>query len=129
MKNKEIAFRISQIMQQAGFTQKTLADYLGISQPAVSQYLRGRIPPADILYQLAQLGQTTMEWVLTGQKGTPLLQGKVRERPATYGGQIILMKLWDQLPTNLQRDILILMRHLIETINRSSKTAVSARKG
>ncbi len=120
MKNKEIAFRISQVMKQAGFTQKSLADYLGISQPAVSQYLRGRIPPADVLYQLAQLGNTTMEWILTGKKGDLSPSGRVAEKKVEYGSQTVLLKLWNQLPANLQRDFLTLLRHLIEQFKTGS---------
>jgi transcriptional regulator with XRE-family HTH domain len=65
---KTIAERIDYIRRQNDLNQEQLAARLDISQPAVSKYLKERIPPADILLKLATLGGTTMEWILTGQK-------------------------------------------------------------
>ncbi len=65
---KEITDRINFIRRQNKLTQEQLAIELGISQPAVSKYLKERIPPADVLYNLATLGKTTIEWILSGKK-------------------------------------------------------------
>jgi len=64
---KEISERVDFIRQQSNLNQEQLALKLNISQPAVSKYLKKRIPPADILFKLAQLGGTTIEWILTGK--------------------------------------------------------------
>jgi transcriptional regulator with XRE-family HTH domain len=90
-----------------------LAENLGISQPAVSLYLRGRVPPADILFHMAQLGNTTVEWLLTGIKSKEKTN-VVKEKKSNYGNKYLLLKLWEQIPQNLQRDILSLLRHLLE---------------
>ena len=66
---KQIGKRIRQIMGQLDVTQQELADLLGVSQPAISIYLKGRMPPPDVLLQIARLGGTTVEWILTGDKG------------------------------------------------------------
>ncbi len=113
MKQNALADRIRWIMRQRGFTQKDLADYLSISQPAVSLYLQGRMPPADILLQIAKLGETTVEWLLTGTD-TKETHGSVREEIPLYGNQYLLLKLWKQIPENVQRDILQLLHHLVE---------------
>ena len=65
---KKITERIDFIRLQKNLNQEQLAAKLNISQPAVSKYLKERIPPADILLKLANLGETTVEWILTGQK-------------------------------------------------------------
>ncbi|OPX32562.1 hypothetical protein B1H10_07425 [candidate division KSB1 bacterium 4484_188] len=49
MTGENLATRIRHVMQQEGLTQKDLAALLHISQPAVSLYLKGRMPPADTL--------------------------------------------------------------------------------
>jgi len=48
-------------------TQEDLAVVLKISQPAISKYLKKRIPPAEVLLNLAMLGDTTIEWILIGR--------------------------------------------------------------
>jgi len=110
---KEISQRIQQIMRQMGITQQELADLLGISQPAISLYLKGRVPPAEVLLQLARLGETTVEWLLTGNKDGGENPFAVKEERPVYGNQTALLILWKQLPENIQRDLLALMRHLV----------------
>ena len=114
---KEIARRIQQIMDDTGITQQELADLMGISQPAVSLYLKGRMPPPAVLLQIARLGETTVEWMLTGEKGNEGNSSSVREKRPVYGNQIPLLILWKQLPENIQRDLLTLMRHMVEMFN------------
>ncbi len=62
-----IAARIDRLREEKGMTQLQLARALNISQPAVSKYLADRLPPADVLWKLAKLGDTTIEWLLTGR--------------------------------------------------------------
>ncbi len=66
--NRALRERLAHIQRQSGFNQQQLANYLHIGQSAVSKYLNGRIPPSDVLYKFARLGQTTMEWILCGEK-------------------------------------------------------------
>jgi transcriptional regulator with XRE-family HTH domain len=113
MANINLAERIRFIMKQNNFTQKNFAENLGISQPAVSLYLRGRIPPADILFHIAQLGNTSVEWLLTGIRSNETTN-IVKEKKSYYGNKYLLLKLWEQMPQNLQYDILSLLRHLLE---------------
>ncbi|MEJ2544616.1 MAG: helix-turn-helix transcriptional regulator, partial [Calditrichaceae bacterium] len=64
----EVSQRIDLIRKQNGWTQGEMAEALQLSQPAVSIYLKERIPPAETLLRLAEIGNTTIEWILTGQK-------------------------------------------------------------
>jgi transcriptional regulator with XRE-family HTH domain len=111
MESNLLAKRIREIMRKKNMTQQQLSTLLGISQPAVSLYLQGRMPPADILYQIAQLDNTSVEWLLTGQGMDASL---VKEKTTVYGDQYVLLKLWDRLPALIQKDILNLMRHILE---------------
>jgi len=124
--SKNVAQRIREIMEKKGFTQKDLSEMLEVSQPAISLYLQGRMPPADVLYKLARLGNTSMEWLLTGVE-SGAHTGSVREESPIYGNQHLLIKLWKQLPPILQKDVLILLRHLVENLPpdpRSSKELI-----
>lgn len=111
---KKIAQRIQKIMREIGVTQQELADLLGISQPAISIYLKGRMPPPDVLLQIARLGETTVEWLLTGEKESVENPFSLKEKRPVYGNQTTLLILWKQLPENIQRDLLTLMRHMAE---------------
>lgn len=107
----QVSKRIKEIMKTVGITQKGLADNLDISQPAVSLYLQGRIPPADVLLEIAQLGGTTVEWILTGTR-EPSIQGlKVEEQRTLYGSEFALLELWKQLPDNIKPTMLKLLEH------------------
>ena len=64
----EICNRINGLRLEQGWNQQEMARHLKVSQPAVSAYLRDRIPPPEILLRLARLGNTTIEWILTGEK-------------------------------------------------------------
>lgn len=80
----EIITRINLIRIHANLNQQQLAQKLDISQPAVSKYLKDRIPPAAILLKLAQLGATSIEWLLTGKKEHFFVEDSVRETTAGY---------------------------------------------
>lgn len=109
-----VSGRIKEIMKRVGITQKGLADYLNISQPAVSLYLQGRIPPADVLLKIARLGGTTVEWILTGA-GEPFNElPKILEQQAAYGSEAALFELWNKLPENVRQTVLKLLQHLAE---------------
>lgn len=59
--------RIKQIRLQAGMRQWELARLLGTTQSAVHKYEHGVVPEPRRLLELAHIGNTSVEWVLTGQ--------------------------------------------------------------
>ena len=54
-------------MDSQAFTQAQLASAARISQPAVSEYLKGRIPSGDVLVEIAKALGTTAEALLSGE--------------------------------------------------------------
>lgn len=94
IKQDEVAQRIETIRRQKELTQAELARALNVSQAAISKYLNERIPPAEVLYRLAQLGNTTMEWLLTGKKSYWFNEhtNQVREPTTTYDADLALAK-------------------------------------
>ena len=111
MDPKQVARRIQSLMKRHGWNQQTLAAALGVSQPAISQYLKGRIPPSQVLYRLAQLSRTSMEWILTGES-VPSATA-VAEGEAPYGPEATLLNLWRKLPQDVQQTLLDLLTQLV----------------
>ena len=59
--------RIRQIRVAAGLKQWELASRLGTTQSAVHKYERGVVPEPRRLVEIARIGATTIEWILTGR--------------------------------------------------------------
>ncbi len=95
----KVSERIDEIMQKFSLNQKQLADLLGITQPAVSKYLSNRIPPAHILFKMAQISGRRMEWFLTGESEDLLY--KVAEPAVTYDAGMKLEKKISLLPKEI----------------------------
>lgn len=58
--------RVRQIRLAAGMRQWELAKLLGTTQSAVHKYEHGVVPEPRRLVELARIGGTSIEWVLTG---------------------------------------------------------------
>ena len=80
----EISNRIQQIMNDLELTQNQLAKLLHITQPAISKYLQGRMPPPAVLLQLSKLSGQTIEWFLTGEKNLTNMPKKLQEKSGSY---------------------------------------------
>jgi transcriptional regulator with XRE-family HTH domain len=59
--------RIRQIRLRADLRQWELARLLGTTQSAIHKYEHGVVPEPRRLIKLAQIGRTSIEWVLTGR--------------------------------------------------------------
>lgn len=68
----------------AGLKNKEIADKLGVSPPAVQNYLKGRVPDAELLLKIANLTGCDLHWLLTGVDSrtvnvTPSATGYINE--------------------------------------------------
>jgi len=113
---KSISERIDLLRRQNALSQEQFAVRLEVSQPAVSKYLRDRLPPADVLFKIAQLGQTTVEWILTGQKSYAFgqIQPSVREAEAAYDADWQLAKKIAALPAAEKEALTLIIEQLAE---------------
>ena len=59
--------RIREIRLDAGLRQWELARILGTTQSAVHKYEHGVVPEPRRLIELARVGETGVEWILTGE--------------------------------------------------------------
>ncbi len=117
-KQNQIAERITYLMHRMRLNQKQFADLLGVTQPAVSKYLKVRIPPPLVLLKLARVSSTTIEWILSGEKDSSSL--KVAEPSAIYTASLRLNEKIRQLPSPLQKHIENLVDSLLQTLRTAS---------
>jgi len=103
--NEAISKRINFIMFDLGINQNQLAKTLNITQPAISKYLKGRIPPPFVLLHLARLSGKSIEWILTGGDEINAPQKKVSENFDTYGVEKTLEEKIKLLPNNIRVNI------------------------
>lgn len=61
--------RIREIRASTGLRQWELARILGTTQSAVHKYEHGVVPEPRRLMELARVGNTSIEWILTGRHG------------------------------------------------------------
>jgi transcriptional regulator with XRE-family HTH domain len=108
----QVAGRVQEVMDLLQLTQQQLAQRLEITQPAISKYLRGRIPPPEVLWKLSELSGNTMEWFLTGKRGETAL--KLAESRAAYDNQQSLPDRIDRLPFYLRKPLLELIQAILQ---------------
>lgn len=82
----DIASRIKQARLDAGLSQAQVAERLGVTRSACSQWesAAGTAPRRDRLQQLAGLLGVSYEWLTIGQTGGVAESGKVVENTAAY---------------------------------------------
>jgi transcriptional regulator with XRE-family HTH domain len=79
---QEIGARIKRLRKEAGLRQWQLAELIGATQPAIHMYERGVLPEPKRLLEIARIGNTTVEWILTGhhwENGSTEMQRVPRE--------------------------------------------------
>lgn len=109
---QKVAMRIQRLMKALNLNQQQLAEQLGITQPAISKYLQGRIPPADVLYNLARMSQVSMEWILTGSELQQ--KGQVAESLSKYQASPVLAEKFERLPAHVRKDFEQLLESLVK---------------
>jgi len=112
---EEVNGRISLLMQKLGTNQKEFAGLLGVTQPAVSKYLNGRVPPPEVLLKLARAADTTIEWILSGKNLAAA--GQVGEPSAGYSGIKSMDNKVARLPLLLQKRVIALLDAMLESLS------------
>jgi len=112
LEQKQIAQRIRWLMQSLNLNQKQLAERLQVTQPAVSKYIKDRIPPPAVLLKLAQLADTNIEWILTGEKNPA--PAMVAEAGSPYLTHLSISEKLDVLPEQIQKQFSVLIDMLLQ---------------
>lgn len=114
-----VGSQISMLRKQKGLTQNELGERLGISFQAVSKWERGEtLPDTAILLDLAEVLETTVDYILTG--GCKVLNYKGKISVAQMADGINSLKHMGDL---LGKDN-ILYRYAIDGINTKMNTNI-----
>jgi len=108
-----IGQRIKALRKTKGLRQWQMAELLGATQPAVHKYENGILPEVKRLLTLARIGNTSVEWILTGRHWEN--GSKEMDRP-----QVEIYDLAYQLQSFSPEDRKILSE-AIEIVNRAAQ--------
>ena len=103
--NDAISKRINFIMFELGINQNQLAKMLNITQPAISKYLKGRIPPPFVLLHLSKISGKSIEWILTGENEINIPVKKVSETMSPYTAKKSFEEKINLLPADIKKNI------------------------
>ena len=91
--NADIAMRLAALTAALGYNQTAFAQLVGISQPAMNNYLRGiRRPDIDVAIQIQMRTGATLDWIYLGDRSglpsrllaaLPDLSAEIRTRQPT----------------------------------------------
>lgn len=119
MDMKMVGSQISMLRKQKGLTQNELGERLGISFQAVSKWERGEtLPDTAILLDLAEVLETTVDYILTG--GCKVLHYKEKITVAQMANGISALKHMGEL---LGKENM-LYRHAVSGINTKMNTNI-----
>ena len=66
MQRVDVGGRIHSIRRRLALSQAGFAQRIGVTKVSVARYESGRVPRAEVLEKIAQLGRVSIAWVLTG---------------------------------------------------------------
>lgn len=81
---KVIGERIKALRKRKNLRQWQMAELLSATQPAVHKYENGILPEVKRLLELARIGNSSIEWILTGQHWENGSTGMDRLDPSIY---------------------------------------------
>jgi transcriptional regulator with XRE-family HTH domain len=122
--------RIKQIRLQAGMRQWELARLLGTTQSAVHKYEHGVVPEPRRLVELARIGRTSLEWILTGQHWESGSEEQERLTPDLLETAHLLRQIKDEERHSVD-EALRIVRAAIDALNRkdSGRPSPAAMEG
>jgi transcriptional regulator with XRE-family HTH domain len=60
--------RLETLLKEKGISQKSLAEYIGIRNPSISDWKKeGTIPRADVAIKIAEYLNVSVEYLITGE--------------------------------------------------------------
>jgi len=113
--------RIRQIRLRAGLRQWELAKKLGTTQSAVHKYEHGVVPEPRRLVELARVGETSIEWVLTGTHWESGSDEQTRLSPELLDTACLLRQISDEERASLD-EALRIVREAVRVVGGGDET-------
>ena len=102
-------------MNELKVNQNQLAQLLNVTQPAVSKYLQGRVPPPYVLLDLSKLSGRSIEWILTGINQPKIQKAGVAENQNRYKTNESMENKISRLPVDICGKIEELIDSILES--------------
>ncbi len=121
MNIEKVGLQIAELRKNKGLTQNDLGERLGVSFQAVSKWERGEtLPDTAILLNLANILETTVDYILSGGKKRIEFKGKINVTDMING-----IKALKDMGQHLGKDNL-LYRNAIKGINENMNTDIES---
>ncbi len=117
---KEIGARIKRLRKEAGLRQWQLAQMVGATQPAIHMYERGVLPEPKRLLQIARIGNTTVEWILTGRHWKDGSE-EMNRAPDEIYRLAYLLKEYDEEQREILREALEIIGSAVDSLRQSGR--------
>lgn len=101
----DISKRLNKIMFDLEINQNQLAKILNVTQPAISKYLKGRVPPPNVLLKLSKLSGRSIEWMLTGNEDVISNKNIISEEQSQYHIAKTIEEKFKLLPKDIRKNI------------------------
>ncbi|MCT4542220.1 MAG: helix-turn-helix domain-containing protein [Vallitalea sp.] len=89
--NIDFGNRLKKELKKNNITQKEATELLNLSKNAIGNYVKGRVPTAEILYKLSNLFNVSMEYLLTGEENTSTYKENSQYNKLVYTDEIIYL--------------------------------------
>jgi len=109
---KNVKEKIKSVLSNHGYTQQEWAEILNVSQPSVSHYLKGRIPPVEILAKIADIVGIQIESILFPAVYEENRQYSVVKEKSEDYRQAEILTLFYKLPAKAQKQLLSFLRSI-----------------
>ncbi|MER3384915.1 helix-turn-helix domain-containing protein [Pectobacterium aroidearum] len=118
IRNEEVGARIFERRKMLGITQGDVAEKLQVSSAAISLWEKGKaIPTSEKLYNLADILQCEIDWLLMGKGAKPNTYGSSPETGLTKE-EIQLLDLFNRIPKSERPKILDMIKIRIEEYDK-----------
>src|SRR5262245_20910011 len=120
---RDIGARIKKLRKEAGLRQWQLAEMIGATQPAIHMYERGVLPEPKRLLELARIGDTTVEWILTGRHWENGSE-EMRRVPRDVHQLAFQLREYSEEDREALESALHVIQEAVKSLSRAADTAV-----
>jgi transcriptional regulator with XRE-family HTH domain len=121
------AARLDGFMREKGVTQMQLAKEFGVSQSAVSKWLKGTVPSGETLVRMGIFFGVTPETLVGLESFYEAGRARAKESPMGQGGNQSRER--QQSPANCDKDVEALVEELQTGSLQVSKTSLHLKRG
>lgn len=112
---RKVRKNVQKILSDSGLSQQELAILLEITQPAVSNYLKGRIPPLEVLWKMKNVFHLSWEKLLgDDDSSTQPQKYSVKDSSISYGTleEEKIVQMFRMLPPREKNAVLVILQVL-----------------